>query len=57
LRWKAGRRRLQDRRQSPSSIPTHLDASTHVYDRYYIAKGDNIIDAWPIMGKAGAASR
>lgn len=37
--------------------PSHLDASTHVYDRYYIAKGENIVDAWPIMGKAGAASR
>ena len=56
LRWKAGERdyKIGDKAEL---YPTHLDASTHVYDRYYIAKGENIIDAWPIMGKAGAASR
>jgi D-serine deaminase-like pyridoxal phosphate-dependent protein len=56
LRWKAGEGdyKIGDKVEL---YPTHLDASTHVYDRYYIAKGDNIIDAWPIMGKAGAASR
>jgi len=56
LRWKAGENdyKLGDKAEL---YPTHLDSSTHVYDRYYIAKGDNIIDAWPIMGKAGAASR
>lgn len=37
--------------------PTHLDSTTNVYDRYYIAKGDNIVDAWPVMGRAGAAQR
>ena len=56
LRWKAGERDYK-LGEKVELYPTHLDASTHVYDRYYIAKGDNIIDAWPIMGKAGAASR
>ncbi|MBM3724683.1 MAG: hypothetical protein FJW40_04555 [Acidobacteria bacterium] len=37
--------------------PTNLDMSTNVYDKYYIARGDRIIDAWPIMGRAGAAQR
>jgi len=37
--------------------PSNLDTSTNVYDRYYIAKGDQIVDAWPIMGRAGAAQR
>ena len=29
--------------------------STNCYDRYYIAKGNDIIDVWPIMGRSGAA--
>jgi D-serine deaminase-like pyridoxal phosphate-dependent protein len=37
--------------------PTNLDTSTNVYDRYYVARGENIIDVWPIMGRAGAAQR
>jgi D-serine deaminase-like pyridoxal phosphate-dependent protein len=37
--------------------PTTLDMSTSVYDRYYIARGEQIIDVWPIMGRAGAAQR
>jgi D-serine deaminase-like pyridoxal phosphate-dependent protein len=37
--------------------PSNLDMSTNVYDRYYIAKGDQIVDVWPIMGRAGAAQR
>ena len=36
---------------------SNLDMSTNVYDRYYIAKGNDIVDAWPIMGRAGAAQR
>jgi len=31
--------------------------STVVYDCYYIARGDSIVDVWPIMGRAGAAQR
>ena len=37
--------------------PSNLDMSTNVYDRYYIARGDQIVDVWPIMGRAGAAQR
>ena len=31
--------------------------STAVYDRYYVARGDRIVDVWPIMGRGGAAQR
>jgi len=31
--------------------------TTNVYDRYYLAKGDQIIDAYPVMGRSGAAQR
>jgi D-serine deaminase-like pyridoxal phosphate-dependent protein len=37
--------------------PSNLDMSTNVYDRYYVAKGEQIIDVWPIMGRSGAAQR
>lgn len=36
---------------------TNLDQSTNNFDRYYIAKGDQIVDVWPIMGRSGAAQR
>ncbi len=37
--------------------PSNLDMSTNVYDRYYIERGEQIVDVWPIMGRAGAAQR
>lgn len=37
--------------------PTSLDMSTNTFDRYYVAKGDRIVDVWPIMGRSGAAQR
>ena len=37
--------------------PTSLDMSTNVFDRYYVAQGDRIVDVWPIMGRGGAAQR
>jgi D-serine deaminase-like pyridoxal phosphate-dependent protein len=37
--------------------PSNLDTSTNVYDRYYVARGENIVDVWPIMGRAGAPQR
>lgn len=37
--------------------PTHLDSTTNVYDRYYLARGESIVGAWPVMGRAGAAQR
>ena len=36
---------------------TTLDMSTNAYDRYYVARGEQIVDVWPIMGRAGAAQR
>lgn len=56
LKWTDGDRdlKLGDKMEL---YPTHLDSTTNVYDRYYIAKGDNIVDAWPVMGRSGAAQR
>jgi D-serine deaminase-like pyridoxal phosphate-dependent protein len=36
---------------------TNLDMSTNAYDRYYVARGEQIVDVWPIMGRSGAAQR
>lgn len=56
LRWKDGGGELAvgDRVEIYCS---NLDMSTNCYDRYYIAKGDQIVDVWPIMGRSGAAQR
>ncbi len=56
LSWKDGDRDLKigDRVEIYCS---NLDTSTNCYDRYYVAKGDQIIDVWPIMGRGGAAQR
>lgn len=37
--------------------PSNLDMSVNVYDRFYVARGENIVDVWPIMGRSGAAQR
>lgn len=56
LRWKDGGNEIKvgDRLEIYCS---NLDMSTNCYDRYYIAKGDRIVDVWPIMGRTGAAQR
>ena len=56
LKWKDGGNEIKvgDRVEIYCS---NLDMSTNVYDRYYIAKGNDIVDVWPIMGRAGAAQR
>lgn len=56
LRWSdAGRDvKLGDRVEI---YPTKLDMSTAVYDRYYVTKGEQVVDVWPIMGRGGAAQR
>jgi len=56
LRWKNGEGELKlgDRVEI---YCTNLDTSTNCFDRYYIARGDQIIDVWPIMGRGGAAQR
>jgi D-serine deaminase-like pyridoxal phosphate-dependent protein len=37
--------------------PSNLDMSTNVYDRYYVTRGEQVVDVWPIMGRAGALQR
>jgi 3-hydroxy-D-aspartate aldolase len=56
LRWKdgGGEIKVGDRVEIYCS---NLDMSTNCYDRYYIAKGNDIVDVWPIMGRGGAAQR
>lgn len=56
LAWKEGDRdfKLGERVEL---YPSNLDMSTNVYDRYYVARGEQIVDVWPIMGRAGAAQR
>ena len=36
---------------------TNLDQSTNAFDRYYITRGDKVVDVWPIMGRSGASQR
>jgi D-serine deaminase-like pyridoxal phosphate-dependent protein len=56
LRWKDGEKepKLGDRVEI---YCTNLDQSTNAFDRYYIARGDQIVDVWPIMGRSGATQR
>ncbi len=56
LKWNQGDRELKlgDRVEL---YCTTLDMSTHAYDRYYVAKGDQIVDVWPIMGRTGSAAQ
>jgi len=56
LRWKDGAPevKLGERLEI---YPTNLDVSTAAYDRYYITRGDQVIDVWPIMGRGGAPQR
>ncbi|HEV3061066.1 MAG TPA: alanine racemase [Vicinamibacterales bacterium] len=56
LVWDAGDRgfKLGERVEV---YPSNLDMSTNVYDRYYVTRGEQIVDVWPIMGRAGAPQR
>ena len=56
LTWEAGVRdyKLGDR---VDLYPSILDMSTNVYDRYYVVRGEQVVDVWPIMGRSGAAQR
>ena len=38
-------------------ITVRRSTEHNVYDRYYVARGEQIVDVWPIMGRAGAAQR
>ncbi len=56
VKWKDGEQapKLGDRLEI---YCTNLDQSTNAFDRYYITRGDQVVDVWPIMGRAGAAQR
>lgn len=56
LKWKdgGGEIKVGDRVEIYCS---NLDMSTNCYDRYYVTKGDEVVDVWPIMGRSGAAQR
>jgi D-serine deaminase-like pyridoxal phosphate-dependent protein len=56
LTWKDGEQhpKLGDQLEI---YPTSLDITTAAFDRYYVARGENIVDVWPIMGRAGAPQR
>jgi D-serine deaminase-like pyridoxal phosphate-dependent protein len=56
LKWKDGAPELKlgDRVEVYCS---NLDMSTNAFDRYYVARNNQIVDVWPIMGRSGAAQR
>ena len=56
LKWKDGDRDLK-LGERVELYPTNLDMSVNVYDRIYVARGERIVDVWPIMGRSGAAQR
>jgi D-serine deaminase-like pyridoxal phosphate-dependent protein len=56
LSWKDGDRDLKVG-ERVEIYCSNLDTSTNCYDRYYVAKGDQIVDVWPVMGRGGAAQR
>jgi D-serine deaminase-like pyridoxal phosphate-dependent protein len=37
--------------------PTNLDMSVNAYDRIYVARGEEIVDMWQIMGRSGPPQR
>jgi D-serine deaminase-like pyridoxal phosphate-dependent protein len=56
IKWKEGERGLELGNRVEIYC-TNLDMSTNCYNRYYVARGDQIVDVWPIMGRSGAAQR
>ncbi|MDQ6665522.1 MAG: alanine racemase [Acidobacteriota bacterium] len=56
LKWKDGDRDLKIG-ERVELYCTNLDTSTNCYDRYYVARGEQIVDVWPIMGRGGSAQR
>ncbi len=57
LVWKDGEQADYKLGERVEVYPSNLDMSTNVYDRYYVAQGERIVDIWPIMGRAGASQR
>ena len=56
LLWNGGDRDIK-LAERVEIYPSNLDTSTNVYDRYYVVRGESVVDVWPIMGRAGAAQR
>jgi D-serine deaminase-like pyridoxal phosphate-dependent protein len=56
LRWTGAEKELElgDRVEI---YCTNLDMSTNAFDRYYVTRGDQVVDVWPIMGRSGAPQR
>src|SRR5258708_7058221 len=56
LVWKDGDRdfKIGDRVEV---YPSNLDMSTNVYDRYYVTRGERVVDLWPLMGRSCASQR
>ena len=48
------------RTTTPTAIGTARASAgccVNVYDRIYVARGEQIVDVWPIMGRSGAPQR
>ena len=56
LKWNDGDRDLK-LGERVEIYCSNLDMSTNCFDRYYVARGEQIVDVWPIMGRGGAAQR
>jgi D-serine deaminase-like pyridoxal phosphate-dependent protein len=56
IKWKEGEQGLE-LGSRVEIFCSNLDMSTNCYDRYYVARGEQIVDVWPIMGRRGAAQR
>jgi D-serine deaminase-like pyridoxal phosphate-dependent protein len=57
LRWKDNAPRDLDLGNRMDIYTTNLDMTVNNYDKIYVAKTEQIVDVWPIMGRSGAAQR
>jgi D-serine deaminase-like pyridoxal phosphate-dependent protein len=57
LTWKDDGGRVPKLGERVEVYCTNLDQSTNAFDRYYVTRGDAVVDVWPIMGRGGAAQR
>ncbi len=57
LTWKEGGGSVPKLGERVEIYCTNLDQSTNAFDRYYVTRGDTVVDVWPIMGRSGAAQR
>jgi D-serine deaminase-like pyridoxal phosphate-dependent protein len=56
IKWESGDRELK-LGERVELYCSNLDTSTNCYDRYFVARGEQIVDVWPIMGRSGSAQR